>query len=105
MGETKKVEGTRAGTSVAASGRTPEAHQPSLLRMQGQSVLLKPLGKYFHHPRRVIFKGERQDRVVGVSDEKSRAFQSWLDDILKPHIQHLMKKYLGQDRRDNTALR
>jgi hypothetical protein len=70
--ETQEVECFRLLPTLGLGSRqgfAPELDEPSFLRVEGQSVLGKPLGQYFLHFFGILAVLEAEDKIIGVSDQ------------------------------------
>lgn len=59
--------------------------------MECQTVLPESLREYRQHSARIALVREDDCEIVRVPDQDGRAFQSWLDLMLKPLVQYLVK--------------
>ena len=98
MGQSEKVECTVPISRSHASIRFSERDHHRLLRMDGQTEAGKPLREHRHHPSGVRFPLAANDKIIRKTREKTSALQARLDHVLKPLIQDMMEKYIGQYR-------
>jgi len=75
-------------------GFAPKLHQPSFVRMQRQSLLLKSLFQHIEHFLGVLPILEAENEIVGKTDLVGFAFQPGLHDGLEPFVE--------QDGRDES---
>src|SRR3989475_13071775 len=64
--------------------------------MDGQAVAGKPLGQHRHDLAGVRFQFAADDKIIGKADQETSSLQAWLDLMLKPCIEDLMEKDIGQ---------
>jgi hypothetical protein len=72
--------------------------------MDGKAVLAKSCRKHSHASAGVIFSFAANDKIIGISHDKTTTFQPWLDFFDEPFIQHIVKVYIGEHRTDNAPL-
>src|SRR5207248_1829704 len=65
-------------------------------RMDGQAVAGKPLGQHRHDLASVRFQFAADDQIIRKADQAASSLQAWLDLLLKPCIEDLMEKDIGQ---------
>src|SRR5437773_1177199 len=85
-------------------GTAAKLHQASLLRMERQAVLRKPLRQNLEYSLRILFELEAQQPIIGIADRERLPSQAWLHLVLEPHIEHMMKVEVGQQRADDLPL-
>src|ERR1039457_7592955 len=85
MSEPEEVEGFGSFPLLLRVPRctSPEFNQPRLLRVQGQTVLLKPLRHDPHHFFRVLPVLEPQDGIISKTYSVSFPFQTGLHHFLR----------------------
>src|SRR5438093_630586 len=64
--------------------------------MDGQAVAGKPLGQHRHDLAGVRFQFAADDKIISKADQETSSLQAWLDLMLKPCIEDLMEKDIGQ---------
>src|SRR4030095_3037601 len=104
MCEPQKTEGCRlrpSGFLGLVQGSPPELHQPSLIRMQRQSVLLKSLCQHIEHSLGILPILKTENEIVGKTDLVGFAFQPGLHDGLEPLVKDVMKVDVGEQGTDH----
>ncbi len=101
MAETQQIERSwrfRLGLALAGRPRwrTLELYQPSLFRMDRQTVLAESLRQHVPHTPRIVLSGKPDDEVVGVTDHKRTALEARLHHLLDPFIQHIVQVDVGE---------
>jgi len=107
MRESKKIEARRPRPTRflgLGEGFPPKLHQPSLVRMQRQSVLRKSLFQHFEHFLGVLPILKAENEVVGKTDLVGFAFQPGLHYGLKPLIEYVMKVDISEQGTDHLPL-
>src|SRR5579884_3739900 len=107
MRESEKVESCRlppARFLGFGQGLPPKLHQPSLVRMQRQSVFLEPLLQHIEYFLGVLPILKAENEVIGKTDLIGFASQPRLHLGLEPLIEHLMKIDVGEQGADHLPL-
>src|SRR5437773_7994720 len=105
--ESEKIESRRFRLTRFlgyGQGCSPKPHQPSLVRMQRQSVLLKSLPQHIEHFLGVLPILKAENEVVGKTDLVGFASQPWLHYRRKPLIEHVVKIDVGEQGADHLPL-
>src|SRR2546425_11253839 len=85
-------------------GFPPKLQQPSLVRMQCQSVLRKSLCQHIEHFLGVLPILKTENEIVGKTDLVGFASQPWLHYRRKPLIEHVVKIDVGEQGADHLPL-
>src|ERR1022692_3971693 len=100
MGEPQKVKRPgllRQLTLRTGLSRTPERHQPRLLRVETQAVLFKPLEEDSADLLRITPMREANHHVISVPHRKYTACHSLSYNILEPAVEYFVQIYIAED--------
>ncbi len=96
--EPEEVEGARTFPAPLPRPWARKRNQAGLVRVQGQSVALKPLDQYRVRPFGIVVSFECDDKIIALSDERRLATKARLDFPLKPHVEHVVQVNVSQQR-------
>jgi hypothetical protein len=93
MGESQKVERTRflwRFTLRTGLSRAPERHQPRLLRVETQTIFLKPLEEDSINLLRITLMREAQHHIISESHRENPTCHSLLYHFREPAVEYFV---------------
>ncbi len=101
-GKSQKVEDA---WPTMTTTRPSKVNQPGLLLIQSQFVPGQPTRECFTHSQGITLVCAADHHIVGISESGHPAGAVGFDDILQPHINHSVRKDIGENRATQAALR
>src|SRR5262245_32628396 len=101
--EIKRTARVLPGPLIALSDK-PKVHDPGLRGVERKAKLHQPLLQCPVNPLAVLPVLKHADRIVGKANEAASALESRGDSVLKPDVQHVVEKDIGQHRRSYSPL-
>jgi len=103
--EAEEVKGIRTFPAALARRWARKRDEAGLVRVQGQSIALKPLGENRLNPLGVVVAFKADEEIIGLADEGRRATQARLDLPFEPHVEHVVQVDVAQQWGEHRPLR
>jgi len=102
--KSEKVYGPLPFPFLLTQQWSPEGNQPGLVQMEAQAKPPHSLAQHIHHTLRVILPLEADYKIIRIADKLHLSSQPWLNLVLEPPIEHVVKIDVAKKRRKHRAL-
>jgi hypothetical protein len=99
-----KLQPQKVNAGGAQRLTLPEGDAPGLVCRQCQPELPEPLSSCLVKALGVALMLKRAHTIVRVANQARLSLAAWSDYLMKPQVERIMQRHIGEDGRDDTPL-